>query len=97
MRPRVDVLSDTLVRCLFGTKAWIFAPAMTDIDWADFVRGGPSWHPAGKGRMIILENNPVLIMCRGVRTVYTVFELTPSLMEGGKEHVGRMVHIRSAR
>ncbi|GAB7336106.1 hypothetical protein MBLNU13_g08904t2 [Cladosporium sp. NU13] len=84
-RPRVDALMGTWVRCLSGAKAWIFAPGMDAKDWDDFARDGPSWCPAGKGRVIILEKDDVLLMPPGVRTLHTVFTLGPSLMEGELE------------
>ncbi|KAM0713360.1 hypothetical protein Q7P35_000812 [Cladosporium inversicolor] len=52
-------------------------------DWDDFARDGKSWCPAGKGRVIILEKDDVLLMPPGVRTLHTVFTLGSSLMEGG--------------
>ncbi|GAB7336655.1 hypothetical protein MBLNU13_g10339t1 [Cladosporium sp. NU13] len=82
-RPHVDALMGTWVRCLSGEKAWIFAPGMDAKDWDEFARDGPSWCLAGKGRVIILEKDDVLLMPPGVRTLHTVFTLGPSLMEGG--------------
>jgi hypothetical protein len=35
-RPHVDALMGTWIRCLFRTKAWIFAPNMSEGDWHDF-------------------------------------------------------------
>jgi hypothetical protein len=82
-RPHVDALVGTWVRCLSGEKAWIFAPGMDAKDWNGFARDGQSWCPAGKGRVIILEKDDVLLMPPGVRILHTVFTLGPSLMEGG--------------
>jgi hypothetical protein len=82
-RPHVDALIGTWIRCLFGTKAWIFAPNMSEEDWYDFTQEGPSWSPTEKGRVIVLEKDDVLLMPPGVRTLHTVFTLEPSLMEGG--------------
>ncbi|KAM0710552.1 hypothetical protein Q7P35_002223 [Cladosporium inversicolor] len=82
-RPHVDALVGTWVRCLSGEKAWIFAPGMDAKDWNDFARDGQNWCPAGKGRVIILEKDDVLLMPPGVRILHTVFTLGPSLMEGG--------------
>ncbi|KAM0721368.1 hypothetical protein Q7P37_002292 [Cladosporium fusiforme] len=82
-RPHVDALSGTWVRCLSGAKAWIFAPNMCTDDWEAFARDGPSWSPAGKGRVIILEKDDVLLMPPGVRTLHSVLTLEDSLMEGG--------------
>ena len=82
-RPHVDVLMGTWIRCLFGTKAWIFAPNMSEKDWHDFTQEGPSWSPADKGRVIVLEKDDVLLMPPGTRILHTVFTLEPSLMEGG--------------
>jgi hypothetical protein len=61
-RPHVDALMGTWVRCLSGEKAWIFAPGMDAKDWRDFARDGPSWCPADKGRVIIIEKDHVLLM-----------------------------------
>lgn len=56
---------------------------MNDKDWDDFARDGASWSPAGKGRVIILEKDDVLLMPPGLRVLHTVFTLGTSLMEGG--------------
>jgi hypothetical protein len=82
-RPHVDALVGTWVRCLSGVKAWIFAPGMDVKDWEDFARDGPSWCPADKGRIIVLEKDDVLLMPPGLQTVHTVLTLSPSVMEGG--------------
>jgi hypothetical protein len=82
-RPHVDALMGTWIRCLFGTKAWIFAPNMSEGDWYDFTQEGPSWSPADKGRVVVLERDDVLLMPPGTRMLHTVFTLEPSLMEGG--------------
>jgi hypothetical protein len=82
-RPHVDALMGTWVRCLSGAKAWMFAPSMNDKDWNDFARDGSRWSPADKGRVIILEQDDVLLMPPGLRVLHTVFTLGPSLMEGG--------------
>jgi hypothetical protein len=82
-RPHVDALMGTWIRCLFGTKAWIFAPNMSEKDWYDFTQEGPSWSPADKGRVVVLEKDDVLLMPPGTRMLHTVFTLEPSLMEGG--------------
>lgn len=81
--PHMDALVGTWVRCLSGEKAWIFAPGMDAKDWDDFARNGPSWCPSDKGRVIVLEKDDVLLMPPGLRTVHTVFTLSPSVMEGG--------------
>jgi hypothetical protein len=68
---------------LSGEKAWIFTPDIDVKDWDDFARDGPTWHPADKGRVIILEKDDALLMPPGLRTLHTIFTLGPSLMEGG--------------
>ena len=82
-RPHVDALVGTWARCLFGAKAWIFVTDMGDEDWEDFAEQGPLWAPAGKGRMIILEKDDVLLMPPGLRVLHAVYTLDTSLMEGG--------------
>jgi hypothetical protein len=82
-RPHVDALMGTWIRCLSGAKAWIFAPSMSGKDWHDFTQEGPSWSPAEKGRVVVLEKDDVLLMPPGMRVLHTVFTLEPSLMEGG--------------
>jgi hypothetical protein len=82
-RPHVDALMGTWIRCLSGAKAWIFAPNMSGKDWHDFTQEGPSWSPAEKGRVVVLEKDDVLLMPPGMRVLHTVFTLEPSLMEGG--------------
>jgi hypothetical protein len=82
-RPHVDALMGTWVRCLSGSKAWIFAPGMSDEDWKDFAQHGDKWSPGDKGRVIILEKDDVLLMPPGLRVLHAVFTLENSLMEGG--------------
>jgi hypothetical protein len=82
-RPHVDALMGTWVRCLSGSKAWIFAPGMSDEDWKDFAQHGDKWSPGDKGRVIILEKDDVLLMPPGLRVLHAVFTLEDSLMEGG--------------
>jgi hypothetical protein len=82
-RPHVDALMGTWVRCLSGSKAWIFAPGMSDEDWKDFAQLGEKWSPGDKGRVIILEKDDVLLMPPGLRVLHAVFTLETSLMEGG--------------
>jgi hypothetical protein len=65
-RPHVDSLVDTWVRCLSGSKAWIFAPSMSDKDWEDFAQVGEKWAPDGKGRVIIMEKDDILLMPPGL-------------------------------
>jgi hypothetical protein len=82
-RPHVDALMGTWVRCLSGSKAWTFAPGMSDGDWKDFAQHGEEWSPGVKGRVIILEKDDVLLMPPGLRVLHAVFTLETSLMEGG--------------
>jgi hypothetical protein len=82
-RPHVDALAGSWVRCLCGSKAWIFAPGMNDEDWENFAQDGAQWSPGDKGRIIILEKDDVLLMPPGVRVLHTVFTLETSLMVGG--------------
>jgi hypothetical protein len=82
-RPHVDSLVGTWIRCLSGSKAWIFAPRMSDKDWDDFAQDGAKWSPGDKGRIVILEKDDVLLMPPGLRVLHTVFTIETSLMEGG--------------
>lgn len=82
-RPHVDSLVGTWIRCLSGSKAWIFAPSMSDKDWDDFAQDGAGWSPGDKGRVVILEKDDVLFMPPGLRLLHTVFTIETSLMEGG--------------
>jgi hypothetical protein len=82
-RPHLDSLVGTWIRCLSGSKAWIFAPSMSDKDWDDFAQDGERWSPGDKGRVIVLEKDDVLLMPPGLRVLHTVFTIETSLMEGG--------------
>jgi hypothetical protein len=82
-RPHVDALIGTWVRFLFRTKAWIFAPNISEGDWHDFTQEGLSWSPAKKGRVVVLERDNVLLIPPGTRMLHTISTLEPSLIEGG--------------
>jgi hypothetical protein len=73
----------TWIRCLSGSKAWIFARGMRDEDWKDFAQHGEKWSPGDRGRVIILEKDDVLLMPPGLRVLHAVFTVEDSLMEGG--------------
>ncbi|KAF2158356.1 hypothetical protein M409DRAFT_38302 [Zasmidium cellare ATCC 36951] len=82
-RSHVDYLVGTWVRCLFGSKVWMIASQMQEEDWQRFARDGCNWSPEGKGRILVLEQDDVLLMPPGLRTVHAVLTPEPSLVEGG--------------
>jgi hypothetical protein len=81
--PHIDALTGTWIRCLSGVGAWIFVSGMSREDWDDFAQEGPSWDPADKGRVVVLEKDDVLFLPPGVRVLRSVFTLELSLSEGG--------------
>jgi hypothetical protein len=82
-RPHLDYLVGTWVRCLVGCKIWVIVPGMVQDDWESFAREGCNWSPGDKARILILEEDDVLLMPPGLRTVHAVFSPKPCLMEGG--------------
>lgn len=82
-RPHIDALVGTWVRCLIGSKAWMITTNLDDEDWRRFANDGSTWTPRGKQRMIVLEQDDVLLMPPGLRVIHAVFSLEPCLMTGG--------------
>ncbi|KAK5109966.1 hypothetical protein LTR85_001799 [Meristemomyces frigidus] len=56
---------------------------MSTRDWDRFAKDGADWLPEDKSRIVILEQDDVLLMPPGLRVVHAVFTAEPSLMEGG--------------
>jgi len=81
----VDALNGTWLRNLFGIKLWMIVPQalMTEQDWEEFGRDGPTWNPGPKSRALILRPGDVFFMPPGLLVVHAVFTLETSLMAGG--------------
>lgn len=82
-RPHIDCLLGTWIRCLQGVKIWSIASDLDDEDWLRFAHEGCAWSPRGKARIVVLEQDDVLLLPPGIRVVHAVFTPEPSLAEGG--------------
>ena len=73
----------TWARCLVGRKVWMIAPNVDADDWQHFADEGRHWSPQGKGRIVVLEQDDVLLMPPGLPVIHSFFTPEPCLMEGG--------------
>ncbi|OLN86229.1 hypothetical protein CCHL11_04130 [Colletotrichum chlorophyti] len=79
----VDPLGGSWSRCLYGTQIVAVAVDLDDGDWRRFSREGRDWSPRGQGRLIVLEQDDVLLMPPGLRAIRATFAPEPCLVEGG--------------
>ena len=80
----VDSLSGTWVRILDGVQYWmIIPPDEMEHNWEDFVIHGDDWLPYGSERLIVLEQDDVLLLPPGSRIVHAVHSPTRCLVQGG--------------
>ncbi|GAB0139054.1 hypothetical protein EsDP_00007270 [Epichloe bromicola] len=80
---RVDPLVGSWVRCLAGFSVWAIATDLTAKEWEEFSRDGCNWSPEGKARLIVLEQDDVLLMPPGLLAVHANFVPRRWLAEGG--------------
>lgn len=79
----VDPLIGSWARCLSGVQIAAVATDLDAEDWRRFSQDGRDWSPRGQGRLIVLEQDDVLLMPPGLRVVRATFAPEPCLMEGG--------------
>jgi hypothetical protein len=84
-RSQLNALSGTWVRNLHGVKLWMIMPesAMDAAEWEAFRKLGSSWVPRSGSKLLVLEQDDVLLMPPGSKVVHTVHSLTDDVMEGG--------------
>ncbi|KAK3943771.1 hypothetical protein QBC46DRAFT_253323 [Diplogelasinospora grovesii] len=80
---RMDPLVGSWVRCLAGFSIWAIATDLDAGDWQRFSRDGRDWSPEGKSRLIVLEQDDVLLMPPGLLAVHANFVPRCCLAEGG--------------
>lgn len=80
---RMDPLVGSWVRCLAGFSIWAIATDLDAGDWQRFSRDGRDWSPEGKSRLIVLEQDDVLLMPPGLLAVHANFVPRRCLAEGG--------------
>ncbi|KAK4889058.1 hypothetical protein LTR27_012096 [Elasticomyces elasticus] len=80
----MDTLNGTWVRSFCGRKAWMFVPPnkLDNDDLRRLAQSGDAYDPRGKGRIMIIEQDEVLLMPPGVNIAHAVLTLETSLMEG---------------
>jgi hypothetical protein len=82
--PHLDNLCGTWVRNLDGAKFWMIIPLEAmESEWDTFAMSGCKWDPNGKQRLILLEQDDVLLLPPGLRVVHAVHSPVNCLMEGG--------------
>ncbi|GKT54244.1 hypothetical protein ColTof4_06393 [Colletotrichum tofieldiae] len=79
----VDPLVGSWVRCLSGLQVAAVATDLDAEDWRRFSEEGRGWSPRDQGRLVVLEQDDVLLMPPGLRAVRATFAPEPCLMEGG--------------
>lgn len=80
---RMDPLVGSWVRCLAGFSIWAIATDLDAGDWQRFSIDGRDWSPRGKSRLIVLEQDDVLLMPPGLLAVHANFVPRRCLAEGG--------------
>ncbi|KAJ4156269.1 hypothetical protein NW754_007893 [Fusarium falciforme] len=80
---RMDPLVGSWVRCLAGFSIWAIATDLDAGDWQRFSRDGRDWSPEGKSRLIVLEQDDVLLMPPGLLAVHANLVPRRCLAEGG--------------
>jgi hypothetical protein len=82
--PHLDNMCGTWVRNLDGAKFWMIVPQEAmESEWDAFAKSGCDWHPNGKQRLLLLEQDDVLLLPPGLRVVHAVHSPINCLMEGG--------------
>ena len=82
--PHLDLLCGTWRRNLAGAKFWIIVPQEAmEHHWDSFSTSGCDWDPNGKQRLLLLEQDDVLLLPPGLRVVHAVHSPVDCLMEGG--------------
>lgn len=79
----LDSLSGSWVRNLDGFQLWLIVPEVDmQSEWETFAVDS-DWNPNGKQRLILLEQDDVLLMPPGLRTVRCMHSPKDSVVEGG--------------
>ncbi|KAK6404624.1 hypothetical protein LTR81_020554 [Elasticomyces elasticus] len=82
--PRMDAVCGTWFRNLEGVQYWMIVPeAAMALEWEAFKNQGDNWLPGGRERLIVLEEDDVLLIPPGLRVVHAVHSPVSCLMEGG--------------
>ncbi|KAK3615362.1 hypothetical protein LTR56_026637 [Elasticomyces elasticus] len=75
--PRMDAACGTWFRNLEGVQYWMIVPeAAMAPEWEAFKHEGDSWFPGGRERLIVLEEDDVLLRPPGLRVVHGVHSLS---------------------
>lgn len=80
----LDSLSGTWMRNLDGVNFWMIVPE-DDMasEWETFAKAGRDWNPNGKERLVLLEQDDVLLIPPGLRVVHALHSPTKCVMERG--------------
>jgi hypothetical protein len=82
--PYLDSLCGTWRRNLAGARLWAIVPqGAMEHHWDSFAMSRCDWDPNGKQRLVLLEQDDVLLLPPGLRVVHAVHSPVKCLMEGG--------------
>ncbi|KAK3618746.1 hypothetical protein LTR56_024449 [Elasticomyces elasticus] len=81
---QMNTVCGTWLRNLEGVKYWMIVPeAAMASEWEAFKNEDDNWFPGGRERLIVLEEDDVLLIPPGLRVVHAVHSPVSCLMEGG--------------
>ncbi|KAK3617284.1 hypothetical protein LTR22_026789 [Elasticomyces elasticus] len=67
-----------------GVQYWMVVPEAAMVsEWEAFKNEGDNWLPGGRERLIVLDEDDVLLIPPGLRVVHAVHSPLSYLMEGG--------------
>ncbi|KAK4903940.1 hypothetical protein LTR49_026517 [Elasticomyces elasticus] len=82
--PQMSAVCGTWFRNLEGVQYWMVVPEPAMVsEWEAFKNEGDNWLPGGRERLIVLEEDDVLLIPPGLRVVHAVHSPVSCLTEGG--------------
>ncbi|KAK3628206.1 hypothetical protein LTR22_022445 [Elasticomyces elasticus] len=82
--PQISAVCGTWFRNLEGVQYWMVVPEAAMVsEWEAFKNEGDNWLPGGRERLIVLEEDDVLLIPPGLRVVHAVHSPVSCLTEGG--------------
>lgn len=83
--PQLNSLSGTWLRNLDGVKLLMMMPEleMQEAEWKAFGKMGSSWAATTGSRLLVLEQDDVLLIPPGSKIVHAIYSLNDDVIEGG--------------